>query len=76
MCGGETSGGTLGLAALSDTQTGPSSPLRSSLSVPRFDHSATGLPDGLVLITGGRNDAGPVSVVERFDPSADGKVSA
>ena len=67
--GGESSGGAVGAAALVDPRTGASMPLRTSLSVARFDHSATVLSDGSVLITGGRNADGPVSVTERFDPA-------
>jgi hypothetical protein len=69
MLGGETSSGPLGGATLIDPRTGAPSPLRSSLSVPRFDHSATVLPDGSVLVAGGRNGGGPVSVTELFEPA-------
>ena len=67
--GGETAGGPLGAAALVDPRSGASTPLRTSLSVPRFDHSATVLSDGSVLIAGGRSGGGLVSVTELFDPA-------
>ncbi len=67
--GGDSPGGPVGAATLVDPRTGASTQLRTSLSIPRFDHSATVLSDGSVLITGGRNADGPVSMNERFDPA-------
>lgn len=38
------------------------------LQVPRWGHTATLLSNGLVLVTGGRNDAGSVASIELFNP--------
>lgn len=37
-----------------------------ALHVPRYDHEAVRIPDGSVLIIGGRNGAGPVRTIEQF----------
>src|SRR5262245_46335493 len=38
--------------------------------IARQDHTATVLPDGRVLVTGGRDASGPLALAEIFDPSA------
>lgn len=43
----------------------------SPLSVSREEHSATLLPDGRVLIVGGRSDTGVLSSAELYDPATD-----
>src|SRR5438128_309189 len=35
----------------------------------RFDHTATSLPNGKVLITGGRDDSGTLFSAELYDPA-------
>lgn len=44
------------------------------LAVPRAWHTATGLPDGMVVIAGGWVESGATRSIERFDPS-DGSVA-
>lgn len=44
------------------------SALAVRLSVPRHDHTATMLPDGKVLVVGGRNDGGELASAELLDP--------
>ena len=48
---------------------GASSPT-ASLSGPRYAHTSTLLPDGRVLITGGRSDAAPLNTSQIYDPTA------
>lgn len=45
--------------------------LPHALSTPRWNHTATLLPDGRILISGGRNDSGYLSTAEVFDPSTE-----
>jgi sugar lactone lactonase YvrE len=45
--------------------------LPHALSTPRWDHAATLLPDGRVLVTGGRNEPGYLSTAELFDPATE-----
>jgi sugar lactone lactonase YvrE len=42
-----------------------------ALSTPRWDHTATVLPNGKVLIAGGRNESGILSSAELFDPATE-----
>jgi hypothetical protein len=44
----------------------PLSEFSKPIQVPRWDHAAVRLPDGSVLIIGGRNAIGPVSSIEVF----------
>ncbi len=40
----------------------------AALRVPRADHTATLLPDGTILVAGGRNASGELASVEIYDP--------
>lgn len=44
----------------------PPGEFAAEMQVPRWDHAAVRLPDGSVLIIGGRNAVGPVSSLEVF----------
>ena len=43
--------------------------LAGRLAVPRYDHTATMLPDGRVLVVGGRSDSGELATAELLDPA-------
>src|ERR1700674_2406337 len=58
----------LASAELYDPSTGVSTPT-GDMSTARSGHSATLLPDGRVLITGGGNAAVAVASAELYDPS-------
>jgi hypothetical protein len=47
-------------------QVAPQNEFAKAIQVPRWDHTAVRLPDGSVLILGGRNANGPVASVEVF----------
>ncbi len=47
-------------------QVAPITEFAKMIQVPRWDHSAVRLPDGSVLIFGGRNANGPVASIEVF----------
>ena len=47
-------------------QMAPLSEFSKEIQVPRWDHAAVRLPDGSVLIIGGRNASGPVASIEVF----------
>lgn len=55
--------------ALFDPRAGTFTPLPEALQVPRTAHTATLLPDGLVLVAGGRNAEGELASAELFDPA-------
>src|SRR5206468_11822090 len=58
-------------ASLWNPQTGSADPSGGGTHVPRAWHSATLLPDGTVLIAGGRGPTGEiVQIAELFDPNA------
>ena len=42
-----------------------------AMSVPRWNHSATVLPDGTVLVAGGLNEDGLINSSEAYDPTTD-----
>ncbi|MGH2837580.1 MAG: kelch repeat-containing protein, partial [Thermoleophilaceae bacterium] len=42
----------------------------ASLTTPRNDHTATALPDGRIVVIGGRVSEAPLASVELFDPSS------
>lgn len=44
----------------------PAGEFAAEIQVPRWDHAAVRLPDGSVVIIGGRNASGPVGTVEVF----------
>jgi hypothetical protein len=54
-----------------DPQAGSFTVLSSALATDRWDHTATLLPDGRVLITGGRNAGGYLASAETFDPATE-----
>lgn len=66
---GDQSG--IGGAWLWDPQTGIAQPTSGSIQVTRVGHSATVLPDGSVLIVGGRHNGALVESPEVFDPAAE-----
>ena len=69
LLGGERSGEIAPDAAMLDPRTGAIVRLDAVMTMPRADHTATLLPDGTVLITGGRGPLGQVAeVAELFDP--------
>lgn len=82
IVGGQSSG-TLGSAEHFDAQPtviftpaynpdqGSFSTLSNTLNIPRWDHTATLLTDGRILITGGRDDTGLLDSVEVFDPTTE-----
>jgi hypothetical protein len=47
-------------------QVAPTIEFAKEIQVPRWDHAAVRLPDGSVLIVGGRNANGPVASLELF----------
>ncbi len=51
-----------------DPETGTFTVLANGLHTARWDHTATLLPDGRVLLTGGRNETGFLNSAELFDP--------
>ncbi len=56
-------------ALLYDPDTGIFTSLPNALREARSDHSVTLLPDGLLLVVGGRNDQGELASAELFDPA-------
>src|SRR5947209_2677984 len=82
ITGGQSSG-ALGSAEAFNAQTvvvfkpaydpngGTFTVLPNGLVTPRWDHTATVLADGRILITGGRNDAGILAFAEIFDPATE-----
>src|SRR5436190_4651036 len=63
-------GATLAMATLIDASSSSQVEQLGLLAVPRTGHAATALPDGSVLITGGRDNAGIiVTTAEAFDPT-------
>lgn len=47
----------------------------ASMRFPRADHTATRLPDGRVLITGGGEQSDPLASTEIYDPASDGWIA-
>ena len=47
-------------------QVAPETEFAKPIQVPRWDHAAVRLPDGSVLVLGGRNANGPVASIEVF----------
>ena len=56
-------------AEIFDPESETFSLLASSMSIPRTDHCATLLPNGIVLLLGGTDNQFPSSYVDLFDPS-------
>src|SRR5437867_3634208 len=54
-----------------DPEAGTFTVLPNGLITPRWDHTATLLADGRILITGGRNDTGVLDSAEIFDPATE-----
>ncbi|MGH7752225.1 MAG: Kelch repeat-containing protein, partial [Gemmatimonadales bacterium] len=54
-----------------DPEAGTFTLLPNGLVTPRWDHTATVLADGRVLITGGRNATGILTSAELFDPATE-----
>jgi N-acetylneuraminic acid mutarotase len=61
---------TLASAELYDPDTGTWTLLPHEMATPRTQHTATLLPSGKVLVTGGFNNGVPLSSSEIFDPAA------
>lgn len=69
IIGGEGPDGPVSIAALRDSAAETLVAISAELRSPRAWHSATMLPDGRVLILGGRGtDGKPVKSIEIFDP--------
>src|SRR5438045_8901641 len=63
-------GATLAMVTLIDASSSSQVEQLGPLAVPLTGHAATGLADGRVLITGGRDNAGIiVATAEVFDPA-------
>jgi RHS repeat-associated protein len=70
VVGGESAGGALPTARVTDPRTGVTTPL-AGLQVARTAHTATLLADGTVLIVGGRGTGGQmVATAEVYDPQS------
>jgi len=54
-----------------DPEAGTFTVLPNGLVPPRWDHTATLLADGRILITGGRDDTGILAFAEIFDPATE-----
>jgi len=54
-----------------DPEAGTFTVLPNGLVMPRWDHAATLLPNGQILITGGCNDSGVLASAELFDPATE-----
>src|SRR5437660_9496278 len=54
-----------------DPEAGTFTVLPNGLVTPRWDHTATVLADGRILITGGRDDTGILAFAEIFDPATE-----
>ena len=71
LLGGESAGRGISTASIWNSQTNTSTQLSSGLNQGRAWHTATVLPDGLVLIMGGLgNNKQVVATAELFDPAA------
>ncbi|HEY5647920.1 MAG TPA: kelch repeat-containing protein, partial [Nitrospiria bacterium] len=51
-----------------DPESGEFAVLQRTMTAPRWDHTATLLPDGMILITGGQNETEFLDSAELFDP--------
>jgi len=54
-----------------DPEAGTFTVLPNSLITPRWDHTATVLADGRILLTGGQNQTGVLASAEIFDPATE-----
>src|SRR5262249_17025389 len=74
VAGGSGTGGfgsqALATAEIYDPQTDAWTPV-ASMNHARWDHTATLLADGRVLVTGGLDDSGAIATTEVYDPAAD-----
>jgi hypothetical protein len=59
----------IGMSELYDPNAGTFG-TAGTLITPRFDHTATLLPDGTVLIAGGNNQNGPINTAELYNSSS------
>jgi len=68
VVGGQDGGGPLGSIEIFDSTANSFSPVASTLADPRFDHTATLLANGRLLIVGGNGAQGVLASSEIFDP--------